>query len=126
MREAARHLPAAADAAERVLGGADDRGVECREAVPGDRGLERLADDTHADQGVAEVGRVEEGAPPGARGAVAIALRAAARGARAGGHAAAVVAGAFERAFHPCVERMVGRLERDEEHGDVARHRRRR
>src|SRR5207249_9583018 len=55
-----------------------DLGVEGGEAIPGDRGLERLADHAHSDEGVAEVRRIEERLPPRAGRAFA---RAGLRGA---------------------------------------------
>ena len=73
VREAARHAPAAAGLARprARVASITDR-VERREAVPRDRGLERLADHAAGDEGVAQVGRAQERLAPGADRVLAV------------------------------------------------------
>ena len=98
----ARRLP------ERPVCRARHIAVEALEPVPGDRGLEGLADDGAGGQHLAHVAALDEGVAPARRRVPAAAslLR----------QAAAVIPAAFERARHPGVERVVGALEPQHQH----------
>ena len=127
VREAAGDLAARRRRAGNGLAGrAHDAGVEGGEAVPRDRGLEGLAD--HADARRARrAGRARRGKPSARRRRRPRApLRpwCASRRRRAG-RRPPWSRGALERAAHPRIERMVGRLEGDEQHVLARRCRRR-
>src|SRR5262249_58049135 len=115
VREAAGDDALAADALDGVARRSDHRLVERREALPGDGGLERLADHAEPDDGVAQVGCVQEGAAPCTRRSLACALAVAPRATGIRRYLPAVVAGALERPLHPGVESMVGGLEGQEQ-----------
>ena len=116
MREAARHLPGAADAPQRLARRGAHPLVERRKAIPRDRGLERLADHPHGRQRIAQIRRVEECLPPCPRGALARAGLRPLRLPGAGRYGAAVLRRERQGARHPRVERMVGRLEGEQQH----------
>ena len=97
-----------------ALGRGLDRVVERFEALPGDRGLERVVDDPGRRQKFARIGHADEGVAPEARGAFAMRVDAAGLG------DAAVVGATFERALHPGVERMVARFEGEHHDRDRA------
>src|SRR5262249_32101534 len=109
MGEADGETALAADALERVFDALDDAGVEGGEAIPCDGGLEGLTHHPEPDEQITRVGRVEERAPPGARGAVALALFTASGTAGSRGCAAAVVARALECPGHPRTEVVIRR-----------------
>ena len=93
---------------ERARRRAGHIAVETLEPVPGDRGLEGLADDGARGQHLAHVPALDEGVAPacGRIAAAALLLR----------QPAAMVPAAFERARHPGVERVVGALEPQHQH----------
>ena len=71
--ETARDHAAAARQAHRLPGGRQHTLVEFPEAIPGDGGLEGLADQPEPDQAVAQVPAAQERSPPG-RGRVVFPL----------------------------------------------------
>ena len=122
VREAARQHGAAsgggADGARDVL---LDAGIERVEAVPGDGALEGVEDHAEPRRLVAVVRRAQEGGAPVAGGALAVRGVAAGlgwlhrRGDRGRVELPAVVGHEFERARHPRLQRVVGRLEAEHE-----------
>ena len=103
VREAAVTRPSGPSAAAAARA---PSATKSREAVPGDRGLERLGEDAGRDQRVAQVGHLEEGVAPGA-----LATRRASRVGRPRRRASQQL----ERLRHPGVERVVGGLEAEHE-----------
>ena len=99
---------------DRVLGRGLDRVVECLEALPGDRGLERVVDHAAQDQPLHRVGHADEGVAPHAGRALAMRVGAARL------RRAAVIGAAFARALHPRLDVVVGRLEGQHHDGDRA------
>ena len=110
VREAAGEGAAAALAVHRVADRRADAVVELREAIPRDRGLERLVDEAEPRHRVADVRPAQEGRAP-RRGRVGAALL--------GLRLPTVLAADLERAGEPGLELVVGRLEA--EHEDRAR-----
>src|SRR5690606_42098610 len=99
--------------ASGFLGGGDDGVVERREAIPGDRRLERVGDDPHLDQSGLVVRHADESVAPGAGrpGTMAFAaLRDIVLG------AAAEIPANLESTIEPRPDRMIVVLER--EHDD--------
>src|SRR4029077_4511422 len=100
--------PAAGYLPDSIVGDLCDLGVEIAETLPCHRGLERRGKDSARDGVLAVMGRANELVAPGAgrTGAVRI-LVVERRGVRD----TAALPADLQRAFHPGLERMVGRLE---------------
>jgi len=104
--EAARDLSLAAGRLpDGVRGRRLDGVMERFEAIPRDRGLERVVDHAVQDQPLHRVGHADEGVAPHAGRALAMRVRAR------GLWRTAVVGAAFERARHPWRDIMIGGLE---------------
>ncbi len=116
MGEAAGHLPRPAGRlTDGGFGRRLDAVVERLETLPGDRRLERVADDAARHGELAQIRHADEGVAPAA--GRALAMRGGALGVL--GHAA-VVGAAFKRASHPGVDRMVAGLEGEHHDGGRA------
>src|SRR5206468_4013353 len=99
VREPPAERASAADGAQRRLGCGHHGGVELLEAIPRDRGLEGLGQDSSRDEDVAHVRLSEEASAPAPHGAIrlpALVARLA---------ATAMFPAALERKLHPVIDR---------------------
>src|SRR5215472_425786 len=92
--------------ADGALGRGLDLVVERLEALPGNGGLEGVADDRARHHAFAPIGHADEGVAPDARGTGAMRILLAGDFWRA-----AVIGADLERALHPGLDRMVARFE---------------
>src|SRR6516165_6062600 len=91
--------------ANGALGRGFDLVVEAFEALPGDRGLEGVADDRTRHHALARIGHADEGVAPDACRTRAMRIR------LAGGFGRAAVIGTeLKRALHPGLDRMIARF----------------
>src|SRR5262245_26371429 len=111
VREAARHLAAATHVTDRVAGDSHHGFVKRGYASPGGGRPEGPAPHAGRDEGVAEIGRIEEGAAPGTGRTLASALVRRAGAAGIGWHPPSVIARALEGACHPGIQAMIRGLE---------------
>ena len=118
--EAASHRALTADAANRIGTGLHQLRVIVGEAIPGDRGLESVAHDSHRDQRVAQVRRLDECVAPCAGGAFMRRVGVGARAAGALGNLSAEAGADFKRALHPRLQLVVGRFEGQHQHRGLA------